>query len=269
MHRIIQQNYLISDLTHVAETGKSRSVINANIYIPQGRHSDCLIYVIEGECTYTFSDKRVIKVTEGDVLYLAKGSKYIMDISSDTYTPIFVDFTFIRGDECLESEKFKLKNPQHVLRLYRKLYTVWHFKSLGYIPSAIAIFYEIYSQIIKQTTQAYIPENKMLLISDAHQTIIREFSDPKLSVSHLAELSNMSEGHFRRLFKLVYGSSPIEYIREIRLDCAKNLLMHADFTIKEVAEKSGFSDIFYFSKAFKSTEKLTPSEFRKKFKNTY
>lgn len=269
MHKIIQTNYFISDLTHVAETGKTRSVINANMHIPQGRHSDCLIYVIEGECTYTFSDKRVIKVSAGDVLYLAKGSKYVMEISSEIYTPIFVDFTFIRDGECLESEKFKLKNPQLVHRLYRKLYTVWHFRSLGYMPSATAIFYEIYGQIIKQTTQTYISENKMLLISDAHQTIIREFSDPKLSVVRLAELSNMSEGHFRRLFKLVYGSSPIEYIRGIRLDCAKNLLMHTDLTIREIADKSGFNDIFYFSKAFKSTEKLTPSDFREKFKNTY
>lgn len=269
MHKIIRTNYLIGDLTHVAETAKSRSVINANMYIPQGRHSDCLIYVTEGTCTYTFSDKRTITVNEGDVLYLAKGSKYVMDITSESYTPIFVDFTFIRDAETLESEKFILKNPQLIHRLYRKLYTVWHFRSLGYMPSAISIFYEIYSQIIKQVTQAYIPENKMLLINDAHQMIIREYSDPKLTVSHLANLSNMSEGYFRRLFRLIYGSSPIEYIRGIRMDCAKNLLMHTDYTIREVADKSGFSDIFYFSKTFKQTEKLTPSEFREKYKNTY
>ena len=72
----------------------------------------------------------------------------------------------------------------------------------------------------------------------------------------------MSESYIARLFKKELGCKPSEYINRIRISVAKTLLSETDISITEISEKTGFSDVYYFSKTFKRIEGVSPSEIR-------
>jgi AraC-like DNA-binding protein len=78
----------------------------------------------------------------------------------------------------------------------------------------------------------------------------------------LASECNLSPTHFRRIFDKYTGSSPKEFILSMKISKAKQLLSEGK-SIKEVAELSGFNDIFYFMRAFKKMSGITAGRFNR------
>ncbi len=71
-----------------------------------------------------------------------------------------------------------------------------------------------------------------------------------LPVKTYADTCNLSESHFRKLFRQYTGVSPIEFRNRIRFNKAR-ILFEQNFTLTEIAEKTGFCDANYFSKLYK------------------
>lgn len=92
---------------------------------------------------------------------------------------------------------------------------------------------------------------------------LEDFRGERLNVEELAASLHMSYGHLSRLYKLKTGRTIIEEMNRIRLAKACELLLQPSLLIKEVAERSGFPDIYYFSKAFKKKYGISPQEYRK------
>lgn len=80
-----------------------------------------------------------------------------------------------------------------------------------------------------------------------------------LDIADIARSATMSEYQFFRLFKAVYGISPYQFILKKRLDMGYSMLKTGRYTVSEVALKTGFADIFSFSKAFKKRFGQNPS----------
>jgi AraC-like DNA-binding protein len=59
------------------------------------------------------------------------------------------------------------------------------------------------------------------------------------------------------------GLSPVEFIREIRIKRAAQLLESGDYNITEITYMVGMNDSRYFSKCFKNTYGMTPSEYKR------
>lgn len=80
-----------------------------------------------------------------------------------------------------------------------------------------------------------------------------------IPVIDMAVVANMSEYHFLRTFKTVFGISPNQYQTKLRLEKAKQLLSKGMGNVQETAYAVGYSDIHIFSKAFKRYFGLNPS----------
>jgi AraC-like DNA-binding protein len=74
----------------------------------------------------------------------------------------------------------------------------------------------------------------------------------------------MSASHFSRIFKAAFGTSPIDWLRRERISQAKRRLVETTDAIKEIAEQTGYSDRFFFSKDFRRLTGHTPREFRRR-----
>jgi AraC-like DNA-binding protein len=100
------------------------------------------------------------------------------------------------------------------------------------------------------------------------ETIARDFLDShygvKITLVELARQSKVSPAHLSRAFKRRYGTSPIQYRDALRMNAAKNLLLHSDLLIKEIAYQLSYPDLFTFSKAFRRYHHCAPSAFRYK-----
>lgn len=83
-----------------------------------------------------------------------------------------------------------------------------------------------------------------------------------IRLNELAKLANMSSQHFCRLFKMLTGKRPIDYINYLRINEAVTLLSESHFNISEIAMAVGFDDSNYFSRIFKKYKKLSPSAFK-------
>lgn len=90
--------------------------------------------------------------------------------------------------------------------------------------------------------------------------------DPEFSVEELGKQVNLSKTTFFNKVKSLTGSSPIEFIREIRLSQAAKILAEENVLVKEACYQVGFSDLKYFGKCFKAKYNLTPAEYRKKYR---
>lgn len=73
----------------------------------------------------------------------------------------------------------------------------------------------------------------------------------------------MSTSHFIRSFQKHLGRTPHEYLLAYRLRQSKQLLLTTDLTMEQIAEKCGFNSASHFARAFRSSNNLRPSEFRR------
>ena len=83
-----------------------------------------------------------------------------------------------------------------------------------------------------------------------------------LPSSTLAEYAGLSESYLGRIFKLVTGQAPIDYLIDIRVNKAKDMLQDGA-TVSDTARMTGFHDVYYFSRAFKKKEGISPSVYKK------
>lgn len=91
------------------------------------------------------------------------------------------------------------------------------------------------------------------------------FMNP-VSLNDLAYLSSRSLATFKRDFQAIYNTSPLKWIRNRRLDKAKELIAETALSVTDVCFSTGFENIAHFSKVFKERFGLPPSEFRNQLK---
>jgi transcriptional regulator GlxA family with amidase domain len=89
-----------------------------------------------------------------------------------------------------------------------------------------------------------------------------EFAGP-LDMKALAQELNVSYSWFRSTFVAHTGLSPHQYLLELRLVRARNLLSETQLPVKEIAIQTGFEDEHYFSRLFRQKLSSTPSEWRR------
>lgn len=96
---------------------------------------------------------------------------------------------------------------------------------------------------------------------------IAENYQSNISMSSMAELVNLSAVYFSVLFKREVGTNFLDYLNQYRLEASKKLLKQVKYNINEVAALSGFQDSRYFSKLFKKTFGITPTDYRNRNAN--
>ena len=87
-------------------------------------------------------------------------------------------------------------------------------------------------------------------------------SNPELDVSVIYETLGMSRTNFYRKVKTVTGLSPIELIKNIRLEAGAKLLKESDMNVSEIAQHIGFSSRSYFARSFKAAYGMSPTEYQ-------
>lgn len=86
-----------------------------------------------------------------------------------------------------------------------------------------------------------------------------------LTVAALAALANLSRSHYTASFRRVTGYAPLSYLNHLRMQRAVQLLNATDLSVKQISEQLGFSDQFYFSRAFSKMHNHSPSEHRRRY----
>jgi len=87
----------------------------------------------------------------------------------------------------------------------------------------------------------------------------------QLSIENIASEVFMSPYHFHRIFSATFETTPLKFHKKCKFQKLKKLIHSNQFTISEIAELGGFSNIYSFSKAFKNFYGYPPSKCFRKF----
>ena len=94
---------------------------------------------------------------------------------------------------------------------------------------------------------------------------LQEHLAEEISLSVLAEQFHLNPQYISQLFKSEIGVNFLVYLTNIRMEKDKKLLLSTALSIAEVAEQSGYGDYRVFTKVFKKSEGITPSQYRRDF----
>lgn len=96
---------------------------------------------------------------------------------------------------------------------------------------------------------------------------INEHLHERPTLEQLAEVASLSKEHLRFLFHKELGQSPMKFAACMRLQRARELLLLSSCPMKEISERLGFQDQRHFTRSFHQGEGMSPTDYRKKFKN--
>jgi two component transcriptional regulator, AraC family len=99
-------------------------------------------------------------------------------------------------------------------------------------------------------------------IKQAKEYIKLNYKEP-LTLEEVAERVGLSPIYFSTLFKKIESLNYIDYLTQVRMDAAKDLLRTTKSNIVNIAEEVGYTDEKYFRKLFKKYNGIKPTEYRK------
>ena len=104
-------------------------------------------------------------------------------------------------------------------------------------------------------------EHKNRLVAQA-QVYIQENYQKDLSLDEVSRRMDLSPYYFSKLFKEETGNNFVEYVTDLRMQKAKELLAEDGKSMKEICISVGYGDPNYFSRIFKKNTGVTPTEYR-------
>jgi len=217
---------------------------------------------------YTFDGKKSYECNSGECIYLPKGSSYTVKkcgVTDPKKSGVYA-INFLTLTEPKSNTPFVLpiKAKDEIQSLFHKAAIAWQKKNTGHYEECFSCLYRIIKQI-KKERESYSSKNECFVrISPALKYIDENYLTESITVSKLAELCDFSEAYLRRIFQSLFSASPSVYVRNKRLNYAKELLDSGEYSVTDVAMLSGFNDTAYFVREFKKLIGQTPSEYRKK-----
>ena len=106
-------------------------------------------------------------------------------------------------------------------------------------------------------------EGEQLFLTRLTTTIHDNMSNSALNTAMLADLMHMTRTQLNGKTKAITGKTTNAYIQSVRMDRAARMLQQGTMPVGEIAMKCGYEDVSYFSRVFKQTTGITPSQFRK------
>lgn len=100
------------------------------------------------------------------------------------------------------------------------------------------------------------------LVQERAQLYIGQRYKEDISMEQTAEYVNLSPHYFSKMFRQHVGETFIDYVTRLRMDEAKRLIAEERLSLKEICYEVGYKDPNYFSRVFKKSTGITPSEYR-------
>lgn len=119
--------------------------------------------------------------------------------------------------------------------------------------------YALCSELNKIYQKSYFPKDKRMI--NAEKYINTHFAENGCLAEAVGQ-SFLSRRRFNDLFKSSFGLTPNRYLTCLKINYAKNLISTNYFSISQIAEMCGFSDVYYFCKVFKTETGTTPAKYK-------
>ena len=115
-----------------------------------------------------------------------------------------------------------------------------------------------------QKNRANKKDEPTQIVLAAVEMIRKEIENVDFNINTIANALYLTPAYFSRVFKRKMGMTCIDFIKNYRINLAKELLQNPDLSIQQISEKTGYATVYYFSQQFKQVTGESPGSFRKK-----
>ncbi len=243
--------------------GYYEAVLPFETYNSIGRDDFYLMYIVNGQLNLEINGK-VHAVNPGGLAIFPPNHKYKYNGNPPTHY-LYVHFTGSYADRflkecgfndlpCVIEGEFSLE----IQSMFNKLIDTFLYNEPLAIHACALILQEIILDVAKrELDKANISPLKSSL------TYIHSFYTNKIDIPHLAKIENLSNSRYVTVFRKQMGKSPNEYIIDLRIQFAKNLIKNTNMSIRQISERVGYTDQYFFSRLFKKHVGISPQKYRK------
>lgn len=232
------------------------------------------IYVNQGEGFISLSGLEIHQVHH-HAIHTGKGESlsiqclnepldyYMIMYKSLPYPNQLQESSVAESEPFSEIYAFTAVHPLRLLPLLERMLECWRSgRELDKLQVKGLLYQYIY-ELYHQRELSPLPAQKPDLAVQVAQFIQHNYQQ-QLSMDQLSQAMHYSTHYVARVFKRRYGCSPMEYLARTRIQQAKHWLTHSDLPIRDVADRVGYKDMYYFSRLFKKMNEVTPAQFKMK-----
>ena len=233
---------------HICENHKPQPITAGDILIipPGGRHA------------YVQSDKLQV----ANILF---SSKSLPLPFMELYNTANFKYLFNKHYEQFGETDYPVFHPEdkvfdEIIALAKQSFAkspspLWHCYHLGTLMQILSLICNEYQGQIETVYSSNIWD----VISFIQHNFTR-----RITLRELCRRFSMSQATFLRHFRRITGTTPGEYLMQLRLQQSSELLLNSNSRLKEIAELSGFPKVEHFARSFKKHFGISPGEYRKK-----
>lgn len=257
------------EMFYVAE-GKANIKIENNILImDKGK-----IIIVPPDTSHSFwindDEKPIIYWVHFDFKYrhdVHSLDKLVTEHNSILYSEKLINENYIRSKvqyiDGFDLTNSIMINNKEIESYFKELFNIYEKHNLLWQIDSKILFLKIFKCIFDELMEEFSIKYKYKKsASDVVIEYIHNNYNRKITLRELAEQVAISEDYLGKMFKKNTGKTIIEYLNNYRISKAKEFLMDLRLSIEDIAEMTGFSDIYYFSKVMKKIEGVSPSRWR-------
>lgn len=229
--------------------------------------NDSFFWLVEGE-VFLCIDKEYYLMKAGQLAFLPQGKfrKYTcLSGNFKLYTMSFhaeADNRNLMEGLGLFEENYvvNIENTEEMNRLFES--SSWvevHKDPINNVIWNANILHMIHTYAAARKEQNYLKDPRFIPVIE----YIKNNLDKPLTIPELAEIVHMQPTYFIRRFKQIYGQAPMAYLKSFRVHKAMEMLLNTETNIEDIAVCLGINDAAYFSRWFKKSCGLSPSEYKK------
>lgn len=231
-------------------------------------------YILSGEGSIK-TDDSVYEVGAGDLFIFTPHSNVVYEPKKENpWKYIWIEFNGSSVKTILDSTSYSTSNfifkdneEEYLKNVFSEMI---HEDNLSTESSEailiVSYIFKVFSFLAK-----YYPKNENVNITKKEETVKKierylniHYNDTNFSIGDVAKEFSFSQSYITRLFKSQTRITPMQYVDELRMKKAIELLNHHSLTIDQIAENIGYKNQFYFTKRFKRYYGMPPSKYKQK-----
>ncbi len=229
-----------------------------------------LLYITRGKGIFASESSGRHVVNEGDLFLLFPGewhsycpdpstgwNEYWIGINGD-----IIDQWVEKGFFSKESPIFKVGLNEDIISLYKRAIIIAEAQEACFQQALSGIACNLLGMAVYLSkNRSFIGSDVAAQINKAKITIHENIST--IRPEDLAKMMCMSYSRFRKTFKEYTGFAPSQFIQEVKIKTAKEMLTNTFMSVKEIAYELGFENKDYFFTVFRKLTGMTPIHYRK------
>ncbi len=230
-----------------------------------------IVYVAKGQGVYEGEGTGSANVEAGTIMLLFPGVWHRYKPLQETgWEEFWVGFEghfaeYLMRQECFDPQKplIAIGFNTEFLDIFRRLIDVVKYEGVAFRQISSCLVIQLLGLVY---SSALLKNHTRLRQEQIVQTVrfgIHENWEQTLDFQGIATELNVSYEWLRKAFKAVTGTSPGQYLLNLKIEKAGQMLRETSFTIAQIAAKSGFESEFYFSRIFKNKTGQAPSVWRR------